>query len=187
MLTRWINTAAIRRAGISAQTQVRVRRTRLRSAITAVALATGLTALASPPTTATAEEIRQARQVAYVTNQSEGTVSVIDVAGNTTVATIPVGNGPTGVAASPGGTRVYVVNQTGDTVSVIDTATNGVIATIPVGETPILVAFTLGGTRAYVTNFGSNTVSVINTATNTVEATLGVGDAPSHVAIANVP
>jgi len=101
MLTRWINTAAIRRAGISAQTQVRVRRTRLRSAITAVALATGLTALASPPTTATAEEIRQARQVAYVTNQSEGTVSVIDVAGNTTVATIPVGNGPTGVAPVP--------------------------------------------------------------------------------------
>lgn len=175
-----------RRTGRSGQPQVRVRRSRLRSAITA-ALVTGLTVLVPLPTPVSAGETRQARQVAYVTNLNGNTVSVIDVAGNTTIATIPVGLGPTGVAASPGGTRAYVTNRSDDNVSVIDTATNTVIATIPAGASPTGVAVTLGGTRAYVANFNSGTVSVINTATDTVEATLGAGVNPDYVAIANVP
>jgi YVTN family beta-propeller protein len=36
----------------------------------------------------------------YVTNGSDNTVSVIDIASNTVVAVIPVGNGPIGVAVS---------------------------------------------------------------------------------------
>ncbi|ADG86839.1 hypothetical protein TBS_18880 [Thermobispora bispora] len=171
-----------RRTGRSGQPQVRVRRSRLRSAITA-ALVTGLTVLVPLPTPVSAGETRQARQVAYVTNLNGNTVSVIDVAGNTTIATIPVGLGPTGVAASPGGTRVFVVNQGSRTVSVIDTATNGVIATIPVGVTPFNVAITPGGTRAYVTNLGSDNVSVIDTATNTVIATIPVGNGPIGVKV----
>src|ERR1017187_1414189 len=53
-------------------------------------------------------------------NTGSGNVSVI------VTATIPVGLGPEGLAATPDGAKVYVANQTGGTVSVIATATNTV-------------------------------------------------------------
>jgi YVTN family beta-propeller protein len=79
---------------------------------------------------------------AYVTINFPNTVSVIDTATNTVVATIPVGVGPIGVAITPDGTRVYVTNDDSNTVSVIDTATNTVVETIPVGVRPVAVAIT---------------------------------------------
>src|SRR5205814_8582260 len=72
----------------------------------------------------------QAQTRAYVTNNGSNTVSVIDTATNTVVATIPVGFRPFGVAITPDGTRAYVTNENSNTVSVIDSATNTVVATI---------------------------------------------------------
>jgi YVTN family beta-propeller protein len=57
-----------------------------------------------------------------VTNETSGTVSVIDPATNTVVATVTVGAGPFGVAVSPAGPGVgdvYVANSNGTSVSVI--------------------------------------------------------------------
>ena len=45
-------------------------------------------------------------QNAYITNFNDGTVSVINTATNTVVATIPVGGHPYGVAVTPDGGRV---------------------------------------------------------------------------------
>jgi YVTN family beta-propeller protein len=48
---------------------------------------------------------------AYVTNEGDGTVSVIDTATNTVeAATLPVGTVPFGAAVTPDGKRVYVTN-----------------------------------------------------------------------------
>ena len=120
---------------------------------------------------------------AYVTNSFHDTVSVVDTATNTVVATVAVGDNPTGVAVSPHGSRVYVTNATDDTVSVIDTASNTVVATVAVGDNPTAVAVHPNGTRVYVSNFVGGTVSVIDTATNTVVATVAVGVAPRGVAV----
>ena len=70
---------------------------------------------------------------AYVTNSSDGTVSVIDTASNTVVGTIPVGSVPIGVAVTPDGTHAYVTNSGSSNVSVIATASNTVVATVTVG------------------------------------------------------
>lgn len=120
---------------------------------------------------------------AYITNAASDTVSVIDTTSNTVVATVPVGDGPYGVAVNPAGTRAYVTNANSNNVSVLDTATNTVIATVPVGFSPYGVALNPYGTRAYVTNGGSNSVSVIDTASNTVVATVPVGNGPLGVAV----
>jgi len=72
----------------------------------------------------------------YVANTISSTVSVIDTATNTVVATVPVGFVPVGIAATPDGRKVYVANYESNTVSVIDTAQNVVTATIPVGSNP---------------------------------------------------
>ena len=55
----------------------------------------------------------------YVTNVKNGTVSVISGQTNTITATIPVGNGPVGVAVNPLTGAVYTANVGDDTVSVI--------------------------------------------------------------------
>ena len=62
---------------------------------------------------------------AYVANQGDDTVSVIDFYAPPTnspavTATIGVGSAPSWVAVNPAGTRAYVTNYGGNTVSVID-------------------------------------------------------------------
>ena len=119
---------------------------------------------------------------AYISNFSDGTVSVIDTATNTVTATVMVGAGPLGVAVTPDGAHVYVVNSGDNTVSVIATATNTVGAPVPVGACPFGVAVTPDGAHVYVTN-SDNTISVIATATNTVGAPVPVGLGSFGVAV----
>src|SRR6266851_2986828 len=109
-------------------------------------------------------------QNAYITNEIDSTVSVIDTATNMVIGSpIPVGFNPLGVAVTPDGSTVYVANRNASTVSVIDTATNIVIGSpIPVGSGPVGVAVTPDGSTVYITNQRANTISVIDTATNTV-------------------
>ncbi|HET6731679.1 Ig-like domain-containing protein, partial [Mycobacterium sp.] len=107
----------------------------------------------------------------YVTNFGDlssggNTVSVIDAATNTVVATITVGGNPANVAVSPNGATAYVTNLDDGTVSVIDTATNSVTATITVGDLPDGVAVSPDGAHVYVTNADDDTVSIIDAATN---------------------
>jgi YVTN family beta-propeller protein len=121
---------------------------------------------------------------AYVLNYSAGTVSVIDT-GNDTVLGLPITVNalPTGIAATPDGSRVYLTDDD-NMVSVIETATNSVIGSITVRAGSAGIAIRPDGTRAYVTNFGDNSVSVIDTTTNTtVGAPIPVGANPLAIAI----
>lgn len=120
---------------------------------------------------------------AYIANYGSNTVSVIDTATYAIVTTVPVGNGPYGVAVSRMGERIYVTNRTSNDVTVIDGTANVPVATISVGVSPVGIAVTSDGRRAYVANSGSNSVSVIDTSTNAVTATVSVGDFPFGVAV----
>src|SRR5215510_11005889 len=121
---------------------------------------------------------------AYVTNASDNTVSVIDTATNSVIATIPVGLGPSAVAVTPNGRFAYVVNQLGHNVSVISAASNTVVATVPVGLAPSGLAITPNGAFAYVSSIASANISVIDTATNTVVTTI-LANSPFMLAIAS--
>ena len=72
----------------------------------------------------------QAQPFAYVANPDSNSVSVIDTASNTVVATVRVVGCPNGVAITPDGFRAYVTDQCNGSVSVIDTASNTVVATV---------------------------------------------------------
>jgi len=86
---------------------------------------------------------------AYVANNGGGiccgggggpsSVSVIDTASNTAIATIPFGS-PAGIAITPDGAFVYVTDDINNTVSVIRTATLSVVAVVPVGTRPGSIA-----------------------------------------------
>ena len=115
-----------------------------------------------------------AQSLAYVTNSCSNNVSVIDTSSRTVVETIPVGNGPNGVAITPDGAFAYVANPAASTVSIIATASNVVVATIPVSLVEGAVqgiAATPSGAFVYVSN-ALGSVSVIDTATKTVLTTI---------------
>ena len=123
---------------------------------------------------------------AYVTNQDDHEVSVIDTATNAfAVPNMQAQVQPFGIAITPDGTRAYVSSF--DTVHVIDTQTDIVATTIAVGQVGRGVALTPDGTRAYVVHNADDNVSVIDTASNTVVTTIAVGDHPDGIAIANTP
>jgi YVTN family beta-propeller protein len=63
-------------------------------------------------------------------------VSVIDTLTNMVIDTIPVGNGPEGLAVTADGSRIYVANIWDYDVSVINAATDKVVTTVPVGVNP---------------------------------------------------
>ncbi len=111
-----------------------------------------------------------ATHTVYVTNNLDGTVSVIDGSTRTVTATVPVGKNPEAAAVDPGTHTVYVTstraadpagNIEHGTVSVIDASTRTVTATVPVGYHPDRVAVDPGTHTVYVTNTLDSTVSVI--------------------------
>ena len=111
-------------------------------------LATGLVILSNAPTGVVAG-LEGSR--VYVT-QTGGVdvLSIIDVATNTLIVDVPVGNDPFGVALSASGDFAYVANNTSGDVSVVNLITNTVIATIGVGAGPWDIAvvpetFTVNG------------------------------------------
>jgi len=95
----------------------------------------------------------------YVLNRGAAAVTVIDVATDKVVATIPVGQWPEHMVAIAG--RGYVANRDSNTVSVIDLSKDTVVLTIAVGKRPVFM--TASGAMLYVVNEGSSTVSVIDT------------------------
>jgi len=125
---------------------------------------------------------------AYVTNEDDGTVSVIDTDTDTDTvtatitATITVAPSPRGVVVSPNGTRAYVASLSGK-VSVINTNTDTVIATVTINGPLRGLAISPDGAHVYVTNVVGDRLTVIDAGSNTVVATVTVGDHPVGVAV----
>ena len=69
-----------------------------------------------------------------------GTVAAIDVASDSIVAVVPVGQRPWGIALTPDGKTLYTANGPSNDVSVVDTDKLTVIRKIPVGKVPWGVA-----------------------------------------------
>jgi len=156
--------------------------------LAAAALAlTSFIATGSPPVQATLAVGNSTSAIAsdpsagvmLVTNQDDGTVSVININTLTVAATVPVGPNPRRMVIDAATHRAYITNAVNPgTLTVADTQA-GVVATIPVGNTPksLDANFFIG--EVYVANNAGASVSVISTTTNTVIATIPVGNSPA--------
>ena len=107
---------------------------------------------------------------AYVGNFADNTVSVIDTAAGKVVATIPVAEGPHGMAITPDGRTVFVAGDGSSSLSVIDAATDKVVKTVEVGKSPNGIALSPDGKLLLVTVYGEDRIDVLDAAT---QATLG--------------
>jgi YVTN family beta-propeller protein len=137
------------------------------------------------PTETPATAQRPGRVFAYVTNFDDGTVSVIDDPAQAVIATLRVGAGPLGVAASADGTRVYVANFHAGSLSVLSTARRRVIANIPVSESAHSVALSPDERLAYVTDTFTGMLAVVDLAQRQVVGRIAVGPQPAGLAVSS--
>jgi hyaluronoglucosaminidase len=114
------------------------------------------------------------------------TVTPIDLATKKAGKAITVGNGPNGIAITPGGSTVFVTNLDSGSVSPISTATNIAGAPIAVPGGPLGVVAT--ATTAWVVDARSNTsagnnVVPISVASDTVGAPVPVDKGAQYIAL----
>jgi YVTN family beta-propeller protein len=88
----------------------------------------------------------------YAANYASNSVTVIDGASNSVVATVSVGTRPQAVAVDSATHRVYVANTHDNTVTAIDGVTNSVVATIKVGSEPYAIAVDSATDIVFVAN-----------------------------------
>lgn len=120
---------------------------------------------------------------AFITDQSAGAVSVLDLSMKTLVATIAVGGKPAGIAMAPDGKSAYVTSPEGPYVSVIDTAARRVLRKIPVGRDPLGIAIDPAGNFIYVADFDAPHLYKVDVRTGQIVGDAQVGTSPCGVAV----
>jgi YVTN family beta-propeller protein len=116
----------------------------------------------------------------WVANQFDGTVSEINPAAGTVVATVRVGIGPDAITSGFG--SVWVANVTSNTLSRIDQVSGHVVATIALGSAPARLAAGDGGIWATSTETGR--LLLVDPHTNRISHAYSVGGSPGGVAVA---
>lgn len=160
-------------------------------------LVLGLVALALPGLALAAR--------AYVSNEDDGTVSVIDTEQLRSVATVSVGKRPRGMVLSGDGARLYIAvtgtpkcpppltdaqcaklrrERHADGVAVLDTAALKLVRTLPSGSDPERVELARDGRTLFVTNKDAARVSVLDLRRGRVTGSFPVGREPEGVRLA---
>lgn len=140
----------------------------------------------------------------YVSNEDDGTVTVIDADRSAALATIAVGKRPRGLALSPDGTRLYVAvsgmpkcpppipdeecaklprDSAADGIAVIDTAALTRTALIAGVSDPERVALSRDGRRLFVSEEDAARLAVLDARSARVLATVPVGREPEGVRV----
>lgn len=118
----------------------------------------------------------------WVTNQTDGSVTIINAVSATVVNTITgVGSGP--VACVYDGQHIWVANQTGANVTELNDSDGSIATTVGGFNAPAGIAF--DGSNIWVTNSASNTVSAFSAASGNAALSgspFAVGTAPLGIA-----
>ena len=97
----------------------------------------------------------------FVSNEADGTVSVIDPVRRVEVAKVEVGPRPRGLGLSPDGSLLYVALGTANEIAAVDTERLTVVKRIAAGSDPETFAVHPGG-NLYVSNEDQGTASVLD-------------------------
>jgi YVTN family beta-propeller protein len=119
---------------------------------------------------------------AWVSNERDNTVSVIDVDTLEVVDTIPVGQRPRGLVFSPDYARLYICASDSDAVQVLDVATRRVVTNLPSGADPEFFDLGPDGRYLYIANEDDAITTVVDTAERRVVAQIEVGVEPEGMA-----
>lgn len=139
-----------------------------------------------------------------VSNERDGTVSVIDGRTRTTLSTIRLGTRPRGIHASPDGRWLYVAlsgspnpgppgttppdslppaDRSADGIGVVDLHALAPARIIKAGVDPKQFALSPDGSLLYVANAGSATLSLVRASDGAIARVIPMGDEPEGVGI----
>jgi len=154
---------------------------------------------ASTPAPA-AENAKPAGGRLFVTNEVSGDISVIDVAAQKVITTIPVGKRPRGIRVSPDGETLYVAlsgspiagpgvdesklpppDKRADGIGVISVDEHRLLRIVKAGSDPEQTAVSQDGARLFVANEDVGEASVVAVDDGHVLASLKVGGEPEGV------
>ena len=130
-----------------------------------------LAALAAPAPSALA-------YTAFVTNEKDNSVSVIDTEKMEVTKTFKVGQRPRGVILSKDAKWLIVCTSDENLIQVYDTKTYELVKTLPSGPDPELLTLAPSGNPLYVANEDDNLVTVIDINTGKVITDIPVGVEP---------
>ncbi|BDG01807.1 cytochrome D1 domain-containing protein [Anaeromyxobacter oryzae] len=142
---------------------------------------------------------RTSPPLAFVSNEGDGTVTVIDTARDAVLATIPVGKRPRGLRLDRSGTQLYVAvsgspragsgvtavglpDRSADGIAVVDVARRALVSTVAAGADPETFDVVPGSGRLVVSNEEAGTAAIVDAATGAPVASVGVGAEPEGVA-----
>src|SRR5215211_52229 len=132
---------------------------------------------------------RPSGPLAYVTNERDGTITVIDTNADRVYSTIKVGGRLRGIRLSPDRTRVWVAisyptnqSQGEDKIAELDLHGN-IIAKYEAGTDPENFVVDDNATRLYIANEDAGTASITDVKSNRVIARMAVGLEPEGAAI----
>jgi YVTN family beta-propeller protein len=139
-----------------------------------------------------------------VSNERSGTVTVIDGATRSTLATIRLGKRPRGIHASPDGRTLFVAlsgspiagppgstpqplppaDRSADGIGVVDLRALVLTRTFRAGVDPEQFAIAPDGSILYVANEDAATLSLVRAADGRIERVVPMGDEPEGVGVA---
>src|SRR5688572_723730 len=169
-------------------------------------LAAALVSCSSPSAPPPAEPAARADPPAptagrlFVTNETGGDISVVDVALQKVVATIPVGKRPRGIRLSADGATLFVAlsgspiappgvdestlppaDKKADGIGVVSVADLKLLRVLPGGSDPEQMALSADGRQLFVANEDAGQVTAISVDDGKVLATFAVGGEPEGV------
>ena len=141
-------------------------------------------------------------ELAYVTNEGSGELTILDTSTDSVISTIPVGTRPRGIRLSEDGRTVFVAlsgsprcpptmpdeeceklkaDKTKDGIGVIDVATRKVTKVLPGGSDPEAFDISKDGTRLFVSNEDVDSATIVDIASGKILKTVSVGREPEGV------
>lgn len=122
---------------------------------------------------------------AFVTNQGDGTLSVVDIRTLERIKQIDIGSRPVSIAYSPAGRAAYVVNQADGTIAAVDGERLEVIARIQAEPGLGQIKMAPGGRLAFVVNTEKDVVHILDASVNRIIQSGTVQDGPDQVAFSD--
>jgi PQQ-dependent catabolism-associated beta-propeller protein len=122
-------------------------------------------------------------ETAYVSNEKDDTISIIDLNTLEVTDTIDVGERPRGILFSKDYSKLYICASDSDTVQVMDLATKKIIKQLPSGEDPEQFALHPNDRHLYISNEDDALVTIVDTETSEVLAQIDVGVEPEGMAV----
>ena len=131
-------------------------------------------------------EFSSDNRFAFVTNEKDGTLSVIDIQKLAKVKDLKIGTPATSVAFSTLANALYLVNESEGSITVVNTRSQEITTRIQTKPGVRNVRFAPGGRWGFVPNPKENAVYVFDASTNRLAHTINVDKGPDQVTFTDV-